>query len=194
MKFKLLDCFCGLGGVSEGFVAEGFECVGIEINLEIAKLYPFKCIVSDIRDLDGLDFQGYDVIWGSPPCRDFTVICDKRWKEKKNPQRGLELVYCFLRFVRRAQPKIWIMENVPGLEKYLAIKPRISKAYITKTMRRSFWGNFPLFLVPCDTSKPKISSYSGFDKLAKWKRAKIPFVVSRAFARACKQELMKIYG
>jgi len=79
---RFLDCFCGLGGASEGFAREGFECVGIEINPEIAKLYPYDCIVADIRTLDGTRFEGFDVIWGSPPCRDFTQLPDHHVTKK----------------------------------------------------------------------------------------------------------------
>jgi site-specific DNA-cytosine methylase len=76
-----------MGGASEGFHMEGFDCLGIEINSEIAKLYPYKVIVADMRDLRGKDFRGYDVIWGSPPCVDFsTANCPN--KTRNNPRNN----------------------------------------------------------------------------------------------------------
>jgi len=62
---KALDLFCGLGGWSDGLSIEGFEILGVEINQEIADLYNHPVIVADVRDLNGKDFQGYDLIVGS---------------------------------------------------------------------------------------------------------------------------------
>jgi site-specific DNA-cytosine methylase len=186
---KFLDCFCGLGGASEGFAREGLDCVGIEINPEIAKLYPYKVIVADIQDLKGEDFKGYDVIWGSPPCREFSQFAESfsyRWKKPSNIDSGLELVRCFLKFVEDAKPKIWIMENVPNLTKYLDIKPRMT-AKIKPSMKRGFWGTFPDFLMPCFDDGRIIWHIQG--KLRSWERAKIPLPCSLAFAQACKQKL-----
>ena len=214
-KFTLLDCFCGLGGVSNGFVAEGFDVIGIEIEPDIAKIYKHKVIVADILKLKGKDFLGYDVIWGSPPCRDFSTYSYAIWKKGENYQNrkwktppssntGLKNVYAFLNFVRDAEPKIWIMENVPELEKFLEIKPVLSKVHLTKNMIRSFWGNFPFFLIPL-ADKPK---YDEIAHLTKWKEinsvfpcrkvlrsfiyAMIPEPCSRAFARACKEKLLEM--
>ena len=68
---KILDCFCGLGGVSDGFALEGFDVTGIDIEDMPSKGYKHRFIRADIRDLKGEDYRGYDVVWGSPPCREF---------------------------------------------------------------------------------------------------------------------------
>ena len=189
---KFLDCFCGMGGVSEGFASEGFDVTGIDI-VDAPKMlgYKYHFIQANMLTLRGGDFRGFDVIWGSPPCRDFTILNDARWKIKKNPQHGLELVDCFIKFVAEANPKLWIMENVVGLEKYVPVKPTIHKSPIGKYMKRSFWGNFPTFLMPTDLGKFKMRESCGWDKLAHWERARIPFPCSQAFAKACKEELEK---
>jgi len=194
MMYKALDLFCGLGGWSEGLAEEGFYVLGVEVERKIAELYKYDIIVADVRTLNGRRFRGFDVIVGSPPCRDFTRMCDHavrkdgtiwRWREPKNPWRGLENVKAFLRIVKEAQPKFWLMENVPGLCKYLDIPPK-RKVRLTRTMVRCFWGNFPPFLVPC-VERQKMEDVGG--SLRKWLRAKIPLAVSRSFARAVKNAL-----
>lgn len=203
-SMKFLDCFCGLGGASEGFHREGFECTGIDI-VDVG--YPYRFIQGDMRELDGADFKGFDVIWGSPPCRDFSqmaISLGHRWKKPPDPNgNGLKLVKAFIYFVEEAKPRFWIMENVPQLEKYLKIKPRAKKVPISKTMRRDFWGNFPLFLQPMDSNKPRLSTKTKkgaqthmringkIPKYESWERAKIPLACSLAFARACKEQLEK---
>jgi len=218
-RLKFLDCFQGLGGVSEGFLAEDFTVHGIEINPKIAKIcvdslgkkYPNKITnqVADIRELDGKDFRGYDVIWGSPPCRDFSKISfslKNKWKVPPDPEgKGMELVNAFLRVVKGAKPSFWVMENSPYLTRYLTAKPQ-TVTYFSPTMRRALWGHFPAFLISMDMSRGIISSgtnrstgeprkithnykYSG--KIRKYERARIPFPVAVALARACKRKLLE---
>jgi len=164
----------------------------VEIEPHIAELYKHPIIVEDVRNLKPEDFKGYDLIVGSPPCRDFTKIPDVRykdgngykitpWKEPKNPDRGLELVLNYLKFVKVAEPTYWVLENVVGLTKHLHIKPRLVTR-LSKGMKRAFWGNFPPFLVTRDFSLTPKEKIQG--KLRRWERAKIPIAFSQALGRA----------
>ena len=202
----MLDCFCGLGGVSDGFSMEGFDVLGIDIEDMSSKGYKHKFLRADIRDLKGEDYRGYDVIWGSPPCRDFSTIgrlYGKKWKIPPNPERGLILVKALLKFVDDAKPRIWVMENVVGLKKHLQeLEPR-TETYITCGKKHVFYGNYPLFLMPRDMRIKIRTTIKGRDqpnylipsqkthKLRSWVFAKIPLSCSRAFARACKEALLK---
>lgn len=139
------------------------------------------------------------MIWGSPPCRDFSKMShvgfgSKRpngvvfkWKDPPNPLRGLVLVKCYLEFVDKAKPLFWIMENVPYLQKYLRLSPNQTSS-ISRTMKRSFWGNYPDFLLPTTNDRRIKIDIQG--KLRSWQRAKIPLACSQAFARACKEQLL----
>lgn len=195
---KLLDCFCGLGGVSDGFALEGFDILGIDIIDMPSKGYKHNFIQADIRKLRGEDFRGFDVIWGSPPCRNFTQLPDHwirpngvraKWKEPKNPEEGLKLVNAFLKFVEAAKPRFWIMENVYGLAKYFNAKPRIFGARLHLGKRHVFYGNFPEFLLPIAYSKMCSEKVQGINR--SWIRAKIPLACSRAFAQSIKGEIDK---
>jgi len=186
---KALDLFCGLGGWSDGLAMEGFDVLGVEIEEKIAQLYRHPCLVIDVRNLPGKMFRNFDLIVGSPPCRDFTQLLDKGhtpWKEPKNPERGLTMVNAFLRIVEEAQPKFWLMENVKRLTEHLLEPKPVFRARIGKGMYRFFWGKFPLFLIPLDMNK---EIYHTDGKLRKWERAKIPLPVARALGRAVKEAL-----
>lgn len=198
---KALDLFCGLGGWSDGLAAEGFEILGVEIEAKIAALYKHPVIVADVRDLDPSEFMGYDLIVGSPPCRDFSTIgrvFGHRWKNPPDPEgRGMELINAFLTFIKVAKPMYWLMENVPRLGEWLDEKPRVT-ASIGETMKRSFWGNYPAFVIPRDYNKkafykPGLFMQPRWDEYPRehiqWLRAKIPLPVAQALGRAVKEAL-----
>lgn len=185
---KALDLYCGLGGWSNGLAMEGFDVLGVELVPKIAHLYEHNVIIADVRKLDGKRFKGFDLIVGSPPCRDFSITANfgkVTWNNPPDPEgKGLELVNAFLRIVEEAEPKYWLLENVTGLEKYIGIPPKC-KPRLSKTMLRGFWGKFPSFLIPKDLNKKKILDIQG--PLRKWERAMIPLPVARALGRAIKE-------
>ena len=201
-NMRMLDCFCGIGGVSNGFSLEGFDVTGIDI-VDAPKMlgYKHRFIQADMFVLKGEDFRGFDVVWGSPPCRDFTILNDKHgtktaWKDPKNPQRGMILVKDFVRFCNDAQPKFWILENVVGLKKHMSEQlPFIPLRLAIRIgwKRHVFYGEFPEPEMP-KIRKFKIRNSCGWDKLAHWKRSKIPLACSRAFAVACREKLLEVSG
>jgi hypothetical protein len=201
-RLKALDLFCGLGGWSDGLTLEGFDVTGVEIEPRIAALYKHRVIVSDVCALDPHDFKGYDLIVGSPPCRDFTTsignVFGHRWKNPPDPKgEGMKLVNTFLKFVEITRPRYWLMENVTGLKKYLD-KPSRCTTYIGPNMKRTFWGNFPSFLIPVDMNKESIYYPGSFCKprdnswLRSWNRAKIPLPVARALGAAVRQAIQGV--
>jgi DNA (cytosine-5)-methyltransferase 1 len=209
--FRMLDAFCGMGGVSDGFALEGFDVTGIDI-VDAPKMlgYKHRFIQADMLTLKGEDFRGYDVVWGSPPCRDFSqigLLYGKRWKNPPNPENGLKIVRHFLEFAKEAKPTFWVMENVANLKKHLLeLQPR-TEGFITYGKRHVFYGNYPLFLMPRDMRiKIRCQNKNGRDQpnmkyleptpchnraIQSGQHAKIPLVCSRAFAKACKEALME---
>lgn len=191
----VLDLFCGLGGWSNGFALMGFSVLGVELEPLIAKQYEHDCIIADCRHLPLRTFR-IDVLVGSPPCRDFsqtTTFGKYYWKVSPDPEgKGMELVNAFLDAVKEFKPRFWILENVPGLKRYLKMKPKITSR-LGKTMRRCFWGNFPHFFMIRDFGirKAKQDIQGPFRR---WKRAFIPLSTSRAFAIAIKERLENVQG
>jgi len=188
---KALDLFCGLGGWSDGLVLEGFDVTGVEIEPKIAALYKHRVIVADVCSLNPEDFRGFDLIVGSPPCRNFSILTTLgshlKWKTRPDPEgEGMRLVNAFLNFIEKANPSFWLMENVPFLQRYYKKAKCTTK--LEGDMRRCLWGNFPPFLVPYSL-KPRNHNYGFSGPLKQWERAKIPMPVARALGVAVRNAL-----
>lgn len=126
---KVIDMFCGCGGISWGFKRAGFEIVaGIDNNDRALKTYQSnfpeaKILNADISTLNpfqvlketGLEVGELDCLVGGPPCQGFSknVPARNRFFEDS---RNL-LVTHFIRFVQVMRPKMVLMENVAELAK-----------------------------------------------------------------------------
>lgn len=118
---KVLDLFCGCGGFSYGFQRAGFDIIaGIDNWKGCKETFEYnhpnaEFILSDIRELDPSDFKGIDIVIGSPPCSEFSLAKGN----KRDTNKGIELVNIFRDWVEIIKPNYWIMENVPQVKKFL---------------------------------------------------------------------------
>lgn len=129
---KILDLFCGAGGMSKGFVDAGFAVIaGLDHARAAVQTYAaniaVRAICTDIDGieepeslLDGMDVSGVDVIVGGPPCQGFSVVGRARIRSLAEEEQDRllarnELYQHFFRFVEIFQPALFVMENVPTL-------------------------------------------------------------------------------
>ncbi len=130
---QIIDLFCGAGGFGLGFKQTGFRVVlGVDNDKAPARSYKHNfpesiVLAEDIKNITGKNIEiilreigvdEADVVIGSPPCEPFTAANPRR---KKNPLDRLyvdpigRLVLHYIRLVGELKPKIFVMENVPGL-------------------------------------------------------------------------------
>lgn len=150
MSLKVVDLFCGAGGFSHGFQTEGFDIVlGVDNWKGCMKTYMHNhpktdFLLMDINELDPDTLPKADVILGSPPCTNFSVVNPHRDESK-----GFALIDVFLKIIEECEPKYWIMENVPNkalidhLNGFPYMVVRCSDFGLRTMRRRLFAGQFP---------------------------------------------------
>ncbi len=109
-----LDLFAGIGGFSLAARWAGINTVAFcEIDESCHKVlkkhWPDLPIHKDIKNLDGGDYEGIDVITGGYPCQPFSVGGSQKAKEDDR-----HLWPEMLRIITQAKPTWAICENVYG--------------------------------------------------------------------------------
>jgi len=84
MKPLAIDLFCGLGGWTEGLLAEGYDVVGFDIEQHQYgdHRYPAQLVIQDVLTLHGRQFRDAALIVASPPCQAYSYRA-MPWKRAK---------------------------------------------------------------------------------------------------------------
>jgi hypothetical protein len=71
-----IDLFCGLGGWTDGLLAEGWDVIGFDIEQHIygEHYYPGMLAIQDVTTLHGSQFRNADLIVASPPCQEYSYM------------------------------------------------------------------------------------------------------------------------
>jgi len=130
-KPRVLDLFCGAGGLSLGFQNAGCRIVGgIEINPHAVrthhKNFPDTILDLPATDITQLDLtqlalkQGeIDILIGAPPCQVFSAVGIGKMRHLgRNPEEDpRSLLYLhFVEFLNYFRPHFFVMENVNTLK------------------------------------------------------------------------------
>lgn len=85
-----IDLFCGLGGWTEGLLAEGYRVVGFDNERHIYgdHEYPGELVVQDVLTLHGSQFADAALIVASPPCQEYSYMA-MPWSRAKQIARAL---------------------------------------------------------------------------------------------------------
>lgn len=121
---NVIDLFCGCGGFSKGFAEAGYNVrFGIDMWKDATVTYQYNfpkaaVLNEDITKINGQDIlriakmkaDEVDVIIGGPPCQGFSVSGKRMIDDERN-----KLYKSYVQIVSELKPKVFVMENVPGL-------------------------------------------------------------------------------
>ena len=122
-RLKAVDLFAGAGGFSLGLSNAGFQVVGAFDNWDVAARthaanFNHPVHLCDLSNTSGRELLGMidmipgsiDLLVGGPPCQGFSVQRIGADHDVRN-----HLVLEFGRLVSEINPRLFLMENVPGL-------------------------------------------------------------------------------
>ena len=153
MKPLAIDLYCGLGGWSEGLLAEGWEVVGFDVERHVygEHRYPGQLVLQDVLTIQGAQFRHASLIVASPPCQTYSYMAmpftrgrriAQEYRDGTRSVESLNALFdaCF-RIQREASEAAgrhipMVVENVKGAQ------PWVGRA---KTHYGSFylWGDVP---------------------------------------------------
>ena len=135
-KLKMIDLFCGCGGLTKGFIDTGFfepvwandnnpeSIETYRANFDPSGTHSFLGDIERVVDTAPELIPKADIVIGGPPCQGFSLLNKKRGTHDKRRT----LWYQFLRVAEHSEAKVIVMENVPQLlasPEFAEIKERL---------------------------------------------------------------------
>lgn len=127
LKPVAVDLFCGIGGLTHGLIKSGVA-VAAGIDMDYSCKYAYErnnsaiFLHKNIKDLESHDLSklfpdsSLKILVGCAPCQPFSKHTHKNRQRGEDDEWGL--LYHFSRLVKKTEPTIVSMENVPQLQKH----------------------------------------------------------------------------
>lgn len=153
-EFSVVDIFCGIGGLSYGFLSEGFKiAAGIDFDNTCQFAYEknnkAKFINEDIAKVNASDLNKLfekgkrKILIGCAPCQPFSSYT---FRDKNKKKSKWSLLYEFTRLIRDVEPEIVSMENVAQLVNFK--KPPVFDDFLDSLHEMGYYVNFEVVNCP----------------------------------------------
>jgi hypothetical protein len=202
-----IDLFCGLGGWTDGLLAEGYDVIGFDITQHVygEQRYPAQLVIQDVTTLHGSQFKGAALIVASPPCQAYSYRAMPWKRAKALPPPDNTLFDACFRIQREACEASGrhiplIVENVRGANPWVG-RSRWNYGSF------HLWGDVPALMPHFDGRKKGFNGFKGFkdfhdcEAARKWSSsdprrkawsaeiAKIPLPLSRYIAATFRPQI-----
>jgi hypothetical protein len=161
MKPLAIDLFCGLGGWTDGLLAEGYDVIGFDIERHQygEHRYPAQLVVQDVLTLHGSQFRSAALIVASPPCQAYSYRAMPWTRARELPPPDNSLFDSCFRIQREAIAAAGhhiplVIENVRGAQKWVGrARWNYGSFYL--------WGDVPALMPPALQDGVKQPGISG---------------------------------
>lgn len=129
-KYSVVDLFCGIGGLTRGFLDKGFDVTaGIDVDEDCRYAYHInnksQFISKSVSDLSPEYLNSLfrkntkKILIGCAPCQPFSIFNQKgNGKVSDVNSERWKLLYSFAELIEATRPEIVSMENVPLLKTF----------------------------------------------------------------------------
>ena len=100
---RLLELFKGTGSCGRVAERHGWEVVSVDIE---AKFKP--TIIADVLDLPPTIGKGFDMVWLSPPCKNFSRALTRGSRDLEG---ATTIVKHCLEIIKQSKSKLFVLEN-----------------------------------------------------------------------------------
>ena len=153
-----IDLFCGLGGWTEGLLAEGYRVVGFDNARHVygEARYPAQLVIQDVLTLHGAQFKDAALIVASPPCQAYSYRAMPWKKAKALPPPDNTLFEACFRIQQEANDVSdhfipLVVENVCGAQTWVGrARWHYGSFYL--------WGDVPA-LMPTTTKRKQAGNF-----------------------------------
>ncbi len=121
-----IDLYCGLGGWTEGLLAEGYQVIGFDCERHVygEASYPAQLVLQDVLTIHGAQFKDAALIVASPPCQAYSYRAMPWKRAKALPPPDNSLFEACFRIQREASAAAGrhiplVVENVCGAQKWV---------------------------------------------------------------------------
>ncbi|MEO8417061.1 MAG: DNA cytosine methyltransferase [Ginsengibacter sp.] len=122
--------FSGCGGMELGVILAGVNVIqSLDIDLEStncmkvnSQYFSHKILTTDIKDKTVLEQPSTDIIIGTYPCTKYSAIADIH-----GTRTGDDLFLHFFRHLAIERPEMYVVENVPGMQKFKVVMEAMTK-------------------------------------------------------------------
>ena len=114
---KIIDLFCGIGGIRLGFEKNGFKTVyANDIDANCKKTYDLNfedgLTLGDIHDIEIDELPEFDVLTAGFACQSFSQAGEKKGMADKRAH----VIYKMLDIIEQRKPKVVFLENVKNFK------------------------------------------------------------------------------
>lgn len=186
---RMLDLYSGLGGASEAFLSAGWDVLRIDNNPLLSGVP--NTVMNDLSSGGWNDKDKFDLVWASPPCREFSSAYSapgpKAKREGRDFEPDLTLLNQAMLIINTINPRWWVIENVSGASKIFSRELGMPPRQIVGPF--FLWGLFPRLIMPPGWNHSKFDNDTwSDDPLRPNKRGKIPLGVSEKLLQAISEQ------
>lgn len=151
-SIKVVDLFCGIGGLTHGFILEGLSVVaGYDLDKSCKYAYEFNNKVEFVhKDVNSITKEELlhhfkdakvKILAGCAPCQPFSTYSYKSTRKEK-----WGLINQFAELIEQTQPDIISMENVPRLVNFS--KEPIFENFINTLKKNNYFFSYKIVHCP----------------------------------------------